>query len=212
MDVNFSYVSGRTSWKIVKGYLTWLTDQKALVSVINNMTVREKWRHNMRIKKRRFVLWRNVQEMICWNGSACVHILWTHQWRLSVIFYKRYYLFWWGTGYFTLDEKNVSIHYLDYTLRVVPGLTRDFSPTDLVSSPFCRGRSLSNPQNVYFIKFWSSPLSNDKLYINYFSHTCSWLMSVPAAFMSSDLLIKYFQKYVYKTQPLTPPQSLQLQF
>jgi hypothetical protein len=33
----------------------------------------------------------------------------------------------------------VSIHYLDYALGVLSVLTRYFLPTDLVSSPFCRG-------------------------------------------------------------------------
>jgi hypothetical protein len=54
---------------------------------------------------------------------------------------------------FHIGRENVSIHYLDYTLGVVPVLTSDFSPTNLGSSPFCRGRSVSNPQHVHFIKF-----------------------------------------------------------
>jgi hypothetical protein len=125
--ITFSFVPGRTVWKIVKGSLTWLTDQKTIVSVINSMKVREKWRHKMRTKKRRFALCREVQEMICCNWTVHVHLLWTHQWRRSVMFDKDTNYFGEEQGYYTLDKKSwVSIHYLGYTLGLVPVLTKEF--------------------------------------------------------------------------------------
>jgi len=97
-------------------------------------------------------------------------------------------------GYYTLDEKTwVFIHYLEYTLGLAPVLTRDFSPADLVSSPFYRGQSVSYPQNVYFIQFWCSPLSNDKLFIEEFF--CTHTVDLCLCLLPFSRVI-YLQKYL----------------